>query len=40
MSGNLRLAQPENFDQIADAHFAARNEIQQAQSRSVGKGRK
>jgi hypothetical protein len=39
MPGDLGLALPQYFNQIADAHFAARNQIQQAQPCAVGKSR-
>jgi hypothetical protein len=40
MPRDLGLALPQYFNQIADAHLAARNQIQQAQPCPVGKGRK
>jgi len=40
MPGDLRLALPQYFDQIADTHLPVRNEIQQAQARSISEGRK
>lgn len=40
MAGNLGLALAQNLDQVADAHFATSDEIQQAQACSVDKGGK
>lgn len=33
---NFRLAQAQNFDEIANADFAIRHEIEQAEARGVG----
>jgi arsenite methyltransferase len=40
MAGNLWLALPQDFDHIADADLSTRDQVEEAQTRSIGKGRK
>ena len=40
MSGDLGLALAQNSDQIADADFSPRDQVEEAQTRSIGEGRK
>ena len=40
MAGDRRLRKAEHFDEVADAHFAVSDEVQEAQARAVGKGGK
>ena len=40
MARNFGLALAKNLDQVADAYFSTRHQVEEAQARSVGEGRK